>query len=404
MQTQKCFAPEVCCRFPDQSPSPNQIQPEVRPTPRPYPSTPSEVLTSEGYVITVPETKFPVQQTTQKQYQPPATTVRPTQRPYQPPAPQQTPRPYQPVTQTQKTPFKGEEYIPPTDNHIGSPSNERPVNYLPPVERGEDLKSEPIEPRPNPSNTNQVSIRPQQDAPPPQPPTQCPAATNCTEIQFCTAQGVISKTGVVQLSPEQEAFRVPLSDCRSLEKGFIGKCCRDSDYVDPWPVGILGQYNASILGFDDGSYKPPSNNGRQAGRPNGNGNGPNGNRPNGNNGPNGIGPNGNGPNSNGQNGNRPNTGSNPNFPSGNNIPIGNNGRPSNNGFPNGPAPVRGQEQLSLPIASIDGSQSQTTFTRTPFPQAVTNQLNYQRLKDTPYTIEPIASGSGICAVRDIVRI
>lgn len=356
MQTQKCFAPEVCCRFPDQSPSPNQIRPEVRPTPRPYPSTPSEVLTSEGYVITVPETKFPVQQTTQRQYQPPAPTNRPTQRPYQPPA------------QTQKTPFKGEEYIPPTDNHIGSPSNERPVNYLPPVERGEDLKSEPIEPRPNPSNTNQVSIRPNQqgDAPAPLPPTQCPAATNCTEIQFCTAQGVISKTGVVQLSPDQEAFRVPLSDCRSLEKGFIGKCCRDSDYVDPWPVGILGQYNASILGFDDGSYKPPSNNGRQASRPNGNG--PNGNRPN-----------------------------------GNNIPIGNNGRPTNNGFPNGPAPVRGQEQLSLPIASIDGSQSQTTFTRTPYPQAVTNQLNYQRQKDTPYTVEPIASGSGVCAVRDIVR-
>lgn len=360
----------------------------------------------------MPETKFPVQQTTQRQYERPATTVSPTQRPYkppaptqrpyQPPAPQQTPRPYQPVQQTQKTPFKGEEYIPPTDNHIGSPSNERPVNYLPPVERGEDLKSEPIEPRPNPSNTNQVSIRPNKqgdEAPAPQPPTQCPAATNCTEIQFCTAQGVISKTGVVQLSPEQEAFRVPLSDCRSLEKGFIGKCCRDSDYVDPWPVGILGQYNASILGFDDGSYKPPSNNGRQAGRPNGNGspgNGPNGNgfngnRPNGNNGP---------------NGNRPNVGNNngnPNFPNGNNIPIGNNGRPSNNGLISGPAPVRGQEQLSLPIASIDGSQSQTTFTRTPFPQAVTNQLNYQRQKDTPYTIEPIASGSGICAVRDTVR-
>lgn len=365
-QAQKCFAPEVCCRLADQSPSQNQIRPEVRPTQRPLPATPPqrEALTSEGYVITVPQTKLPVAQTTARPYQPPA----------------QTPRP---------TVFKGEEYIPPQDNHIGSPSNERPVNYLPPVERGEDLKSEPIEREPQPGPSNDVSVqirpnRPSADAPAPQPPTQCPAATNCTEIEYCTAQGVISKE-IVQLSPEQQAFRVPLSDCRSLEKGYIGKCCRDPDYVDPWPVGILGQYNASILGFDDGSYKPPS--GRQNG-PGGNG------RPVGNNG---VGS---------PNGNRPGNGGPANRPNG----IGGNG-PISNGNPqglsfgaSGPAPVRGQGQLSLPIATIDGSQSQTTFTRTPFPQAVTNQLNYQRQKDTPYTVEPIASGSGICAVRDTVNI
>lgn len=66
---------------------------------------------------------------------------------------------------------------------------------------------------------------------------------------------MISKTAV-QLSPEEEAFRVPMTDCRNNEEGFVGKCCRDPDYVDPWPVGQLGQYNPQILGFDDGSYKP----------------------------------------------------------------------------------------------------------------------------------------------------
>lgn len=324
------------------------------------------MLTSEGYVITVPETKFPPQKpTTQRSYQTPVPqTPRPyqppaqqqTPRPYQPPAKQPTPRPYQPpAPQTQRPPFKGEEYIPPKDNHIGEPSNEAPTNYLPPPERGEEEKSEPIQ---GPSNDSPNIIRPGRpgDAPAPLPPTQCPAATNCTEIQFCTANGVISKTPVV-LSPDQETFRVPLSDCRSIEKGYTGKCCRDPDYVDPWPVGILGQYNASILGFDDGSYKPPGSNGGAAR----------------------------------SNGGAPRRNGNPNAPGGRDNVAG----------ASGPVAIRGQEQLSLPIAVT--AQTQNTYTRTPFPQQQPNQLIPQRVKDTPYTVEPIASGSGICAVRDNVN-
>lgn len=123
-----------------------------------------------------------------------------------------------------------------------------------------------------------------------------------------------------------------MSDCRNLAKGFTGKCCRDPDYVDPWPVSILGQYNASILGFDDGSYNPDK--------------------------------------------------------------ARTNPRP--------PAPIRGQGQLSLPIGAVT-AQSQNTYTRTPFPQPPQNQI-FVREKVTPYPNEPIASGSEICAVRDIVRI
>lgn len=385
-QSQKCFAPEVCCRYQDLYPSQNQVTNDVRPTPRPTPSvTPGEVLTSEGYVITVPKTKFPppppttqrpyVPPQTQRPYVPPQTTQRPyvppqTQRPYVPPqtqrpyVPPQTQRPYVPPRTTQP-PFKGEEYIPPKDNHIGEPSNDNPyTNYLPPnkPERGEEEKSEPIE---NPSNVNQNVIRPNrptvpsvpQDAAPVEPPTQCPAATNCTEIQYCTAEGSISKS-IVSLTKDQEIYRVPLSDCRNVEKGFIGKCCRDPDYVDPWPVSILGQYNSSILGFDDGSYKPGSSgNGKQE-RRNGNGNRA------------------------------------PLRPNDINIPSGSNQGPVS--IP----PLRGQAQLSLPISQT--AQTQNSYTRTPYTPANPQNQIFGRDKSPQNSIEPIASGSNVCAVRDVV--
>uniref|UniRef100_A0A1B0CTZ2 Peptidase S1 domain-containing protein n=2 Tax=Lutzomyia longipalpis TaxID=7200 RepID=A0A1B0CTZ2_LUTLO len=80
---------------------------------------------------------------------------------------------------------------------------------------------------------------------------------NCTEYQYCDTKGVISTTPVI-LTKDQELFRVPLTDCVDRKRGFQGKCCRDPNYVDPWPVGQLGQYNPQILNaaFDDGSYRP----------------------------------------------------------------------------------------------------------------------------------------------------
>lgn len=80
---------------------------------------------------------------------------------------------------------------------------------------------------------------------------------NCTNIQYCTAAGVISKTPV-SLNPQQEMFRVPLTDCREPTTKEVGKCCRDPDYVDPWPVGRTGQYVAEELNavYESGAYKP----------------------------------------------------------------------------------------------------------------------------------------------------
>ena len=36
----------------------------------------------------------------------------------------------------------------------------------------------------------------------------------------------------------------------------VGKCCRDPNYVDPWPASILGQYNPDLVNFNNGGYSP----------------------------------------------------------------------------------------------------------------------------------------------------
>lgn len=261
LQVQKCYAPEVCCRYPQETTSQNQIVTNiVKQTVQTTQYVPPQ--TTRAYVA--PTTQRPIpskeylpqvepQPDTQNNVYITPTTNRPyvaptTQRAYVPP---QTQRP---IT---LTPYKAEQYIPPKDNYNPQPSNDRPSILYPtpkPIYGGQSDLSEPIG-RPS---TNQ-HIQRQQDASVPLPPVGCAAALNCTEIQFCTAEAVISKTPVI-LTEEQNAFRVPMTDCRDIAKGFTGKCCRDPDYTDPWPVGQLGQYNPNELGkaFDDGQYRAPN--------------------------------------------------------------------------------------------------------------------------------------------------
>jgi hypothetical protein len=80
---------------------------------------------------------------------------------------------------------------------------------------------------------------------------------NCTKEEYCTAIGVISKEPVV-LNDFQKSFRVPMTDCMIMPQKELGKCCRDPDYEDPWPIGRSGQYVADELNavFDSGAYKP----------------------------------------------------------------------------------------------------------------------------------------------------
>ncbi|XP_076652405.1 inactive serine protease scarface [Halictus rubicundus] len=79
----------------------------------------------------------------------------------------------------------------------------------------------------------------------------CAAALLCVEEQFCTQDGTVS-TEQVHLTSRQLLQRVPLSSCKNVESGIIGKCCRDPNYVDPWPAGNLpANYSG---GFDEQGF------------------------------------------------------------------------------------------------------------------------------------------------------
>lgn len=203
LQASQCLAPEVCCRVPEE--------------PRPNPS------------VTVVS------------YQPSPTTPRPV---------------------IIKSPPVNNQYLPPVDHQVPQGNNPE-VSYLPPQQITEEQKPLQI----NPANTNQVpQIVMFEEKSPGLPPSACPAATNCTDIQFCGADGTIS-TSPVTLTKQQETYRVPLSPCRDESKGISqGVCCRDSNYTDPWPTNLLqtGAFDAKVLAqaFDDGQYRPNGNNGR----------------------------------------------------------------------------------------------------------------------------------------------
>jgi hypothetical protein len=202
-QSDRCFAPEVCCRFgAARLTSYNYPKPDNSFAAAQQSST---ILTNEGYVVQKPSNQYlPVR--------PEPSNVVPVTR-------------LTTTTTTTTTRKPNLTYLPP-DEKIPAPSNEKPSILRPIVQE------------------TGISIA-----------SGCAAAMNCTPVEYCSATGVISKAPVI-LTPQQELFRVPMTDCRDPKTGASGKCCRDPDYVDPWPVGLLGQYNAEILGFDDGSYKP----------------------------------------------------------------------------------------------------------------------------------------------------
>ncbi|KAL7026801.1 hypothetical protein ACKWTF_005172 [Chironomus riparius] len=204
----RCNTQDVCCKF-AQRRSANFKVIALDSVASPAQST-SEVLTNEGYVVRKPSNKYLPSFDDQPTNEDPVflkPTPQPATRP--PPPPITTRRPQTPPPQ------------PP-----------RPTN-LP----------RPIEPAP-------IVI-----------PIGCSAALNCTRIEMCSAIGVISKTPVI-LTPEQQLFRVPLSECLHPQTKEQGVCCRDPDYTDPWPVGRTGQYVPDELNsvFDSGAYKPETTN------------------------------------------------------------------------------------------------------------------------------------------------
>lgn len=157
-------------------------------------------------------------------------------------------------------------YLPPT------PSTAAP-GYLPPLGQ-HSINTETRLPGPPTYNEGEIildALRPGPTrtpvpAPPSEVPSGCAAALKCTPIEYCTAEGVISNT-TVALTRDQEAYRVPLTDCKDLETGRVGKCCRDPFYTDPWPVNQLGKWVPNTFGGNDGKYTPDSRGSPSIGRP-----------------------------------------------------------------------------------------------------------------------------------------
>ncbi|XP_052842638.1 inactive serine protease scarface [Drosophila gunungcola] len=240
----RCSSPDVCCRMP------------------------STTLTEDGYIFNLPDKTFvlptnptvPAIRTTQPAYNPQPTTVvlapRPTNE-YLPPPTTRRPS-YEPVPTTRRPVYQPPAtatQLPrssPTKSTQSKPRPQptrRPGNeYLPPVSANEIPRFEPDR-VPQSSNEKPIyrgedQLSPQifpmvQSASTPKHFAKCASALVCSSESFCNAIGVLTDTPV-ELSPMEAAFRVPLTDCLQAENGTPGKCCRDPNYVDPWPVNLAG--------------------------------------------------------------------------------------------------------------------------------------------------------------------
>lgn len=216
------------------------------------------MLTQDGYVLKTPPSPFtypvPEPTTPVSSYVPPPqpqkpvypNEVSPKPTPPQPKYPSRQPpqptTPKAPIRQTPQTPAPTPprripsttppKYLPPTGDRQTQSSNQDKQ-----VLRGEDQLSPQIFP-PGPKFPKSKEPAP----------AKCASALVCTPENFCSSIGVISETPV-EISP----FRVPLTDCVMEDTGAAGKCCRDPNYVDPWPVnlaGVCAQKNKASLNIN----------------------------------------------------------------------------------------------------------------------------------------------------------
>ncbi|XP_015517677.2 uncharacterized transmembrane protein DDB_G0289901 [Neodiprion lecontei] len=140
--------------------------------------------------------------------------------------------------------FASNGYLPPFGSE---PSSNVPAFAKPPLSPKEGEQVGPTNvvpsvkvPIPRPSAFAPITVQ-----------VGCAAALICVEEQYCTLEGVISPQPVA-LTAQQIERRAPLSSCRNPDNGVIGKCCRDPNYVDPWPTGNLpANYSG---GFDEQGF------------------------------------------------------------------------------------------------------------------------------------------------------
>merc|ERR1719430_2357241 len=77
----------------------------------------------------------------------------------------------------------------------------------------------------------------------------------CVEKKLCDFNGVM-RNFVTNLSPAQEALRVPLIPCVSQRASSkVDVCCRDPNYKDPWPEQEQAREESRSLGGDEWRWR-----------------------------------------------------------------------------------------------------------------------------------------------------
>ena len=180
----RCYGAEVCCRSGNQRRSTSYNQENSAAAS----SSTSEVLTKEGYVVNVPSNQylpsFDPNQGSPSNDDP--TILRPNSPPTPPPQ-RPTPPPQRPPPQQPQQPQR--------------PPPQQPQR--PPPQQPQ--RPPPQQPQRIPQQSQQRPVIQSFDQAPVIVPVGCAAALNCTDVQYCTAGGVISKTPVI-LTPEQGMF------------------------------------------------------------------------------------------------------------------------------------------------------------------------------------------------------
>merc|ERR1711988_2046579 len=140
------------------------------------------------------------------------------------------------LTTPPSKPPQEQETIPP--EQVAQASNEveqkvpAPEPTTKPTKRPSNVVNEVLQPAPRAQGGGM------REASEEKPHVMCPAAMLCVPREKCDFKGFITEQ-TLSLSPQLEMLRVPLINCVNMENQNIDVCCRDPNYVDPWPQGMM---------------------------------------------------------------------------------------------------------------------------------------------------------------------
>ncbi|CAG0886064.1 unnamed protein product [Cyprideis torosa] len=166
-------------------------------------------------------------------------------------------QPYIPTGQAGQTSHQNQPSFPSQPNRPTFQSQQQPNQqpYIPTGQAGQTFTNQQNQQSFNqgrPFSQNQPTVLgpngqplpPLRPLPPPQPYTgplaEDTPVEQCAAALICVYQNQCNSTGYIKGEPQPEddlvTYRVQLTPCiNNAEGGFIGVCCRDPDYTDPWP-------------------------------------------------------------------------------------------------------------------------------------------------------------------------